>query len=532
MKKLPIRPRIAFAVASIVFSYGVGAVAQEPPDDAAPEDSAEAVDEEMVDEEAADEEEEEATETESDEGLPAEPKKGSEGAVPAEGSASAPAATLSAQQNAEAAPTAGVAAEADAADAQAAAIEAELLGGGESGASDTLDELTSDELKLRIYGFADFTYNRLFSDRTEFNALTYGYPSFYVGNLNVYLDSKFGSQWRALSEVRFTYLPDGGGVQDLTTGVTTRTASTYTDYTDFDRNVDVGGVIIERAWIEYAAHPLFTARAGQFLTPYGIWNVDHGTPVIVGTRRPFIVGNEYLPARQTGLQVYGTYGVESTQVGYHLTLSNGRGPVDQYRDYDKNKAVGWRIWAQQDTGFGTFVLGTSGYKGTYTDKTQTLVQDNSVDPPRFAQDYTLVSEYKELSLAADFKWTWKGAMIVGEFINHDVGYMDDTRPAAVVFGAGPQGFSPDRREWGGYWTGGYRFDFLGIMPYYGGEYIDQGPTSFAPTVIAHWIGLNVRPTPHVVFKVQGTRASFIDEFPGLTKPEPLKLLTAQIAWSF
>jgi hypothetical protein len=64
-----------------------------------------------------------------------------------------------------------------------------------------------------------------------------------------------------------------------------------------------GGVEIERAWLEYSAHPLFTIRGGQWLTPYGIWIVDHGSPVIIGVRRPFVVGEALIPERQTGVQI-------------------------------------------------------------------------------------------------------------------------------------------------------------------------------------------------------------------------------------
>src|SRR3954470_19162051 len=71
------------------------------------------------------------------------------------------------------------------------------------------DEASSDsdtQRKLDLYGFADFTYQRLLID--EKNLWNRTYPSvnsFAVGNFNLYLSSNLGDSWRALAEVRFMY---------------------------------------------------------------------------------------------------------------------------------------------------------------------------------------------------------------------------------------------------------------------------------------------------------------------------------------
>lgn len=398
-------------------------------------------------------------------------------------------------------------------------------------ADDAVEELSDDGGKVNIYGFADFTYTQLLSDRSAFNATTHPYGSFYVGNLNIYLNSDLGHKWRSLAEFRLTYLPDGVGKttsDSAGNSVYDRTSTAYPDYTDFNRNTKVGGVIIERAWVEYAAHPLVTIRGGQWLTPYGIWNVEHGSTVIIGTTRPFVIGSELFPNHQTGLEFYGSYAIDSTQVGYHLTLSNGRGPIDAYKDLDKNKALGWRLWVQQDTDFGTFVLGTSGYRGRYTDRSQsTSVVDGTT-----VNSYPIKSEYNELSLAADLKWTWKGAVVQSEAIMRDVAY-GDVRTASAATEA-PLGWVPDNRTYGFYAIAGYRLPWFGIMPYYGGEYyyLNKTSSTLVPAATALWGGVNIRPTDRVVLKIQETHAVFPLGMMGRKTPPALNVIIFQVAWSF
>lgn len=455
------------------------------------------------------------------------------GAVDATELAAAPAAT--ADPNAvPAQASAGV--DAGATTTSATDTSDEALASDESAAQIT-EELSGGTGKLNVYGFTDFTYNHVFSNRSGWNVPPAWYPSFYVGNLNLYLGSDLGKGWRTLSEVRFTYLPDGTQATTFNpdgSTTTTRNNAVYEDYADYNHKVRVGGVIIERAYLEYQAHPLLTIRGGQFLTPYGIWNVEHGTTVIVGTTRPYVIGADLFPVRQTGLEFYGSYGFSSTQVGYHLTLSNGRGGVDTYRDLDKNKALGWRLWVQQDTDVGTFTLGTSGYKGRYSDRLQTTVMDFATPGAidwRF--DYPIQSEYKELALAADVKWSWKGALVQGEAIVWDKAYDAATRPTNMGAPGAPPTWTPDQRNAGFYALGGYRLPWLGIMPYFGGEYYYLSKVSFVPDSFALWGGLNVRPTDRVVLKLQFTNARFPSKFlDGWKKPPVLNQLIAQAAWSF
>ena len=395
--------------------------------------------------------------------------------------------------------------------AEMAAIQSQSAGGGY--ASDPIGHR-----RLDLYGFADFSYQRLLGDSA---AVTPSTSTFAIGNLNLYMASELGDEWRSLVEVRFMYLPNGGQTNPSLVGPTTDT--TVFDNNDFGRPVQWGGIHIERAWLERTFHKLLTVRVGHWLTPYGIWNVDHGSPVVIGVGRPFIVGEELFPASQTGIEVYGTTDINNLQLGYHLTLSNGRGPSPTTADLDNNKAIGGRLFLRHESAFGTLSVGTAFYRGQYTNKHVEL----GVDGKGATTTVTVTdSQYDELSLSADLKWQWRGLLVQGEVIENDVAYTPSGRTVSVL--AGAPAFNSDYRRWGAYGLAGYRFAFLGAMPYAGVGYYKEGSSSWIPKLWDFWLGLNLRPTPRVVLKLQYTFVHFY-----LDSPTPdAKMLTAQTAWSF
>lgn len=448
-----------------------------------------------------------ATPAPAGEGATAPPAAGVTGAPPA------PSATLQGTAGLEA-----KAAASDAeADAEAAAIEAAL-------SSEQPAELTGDNYALSLYGFADFTYVHSFHPALS----TYPYDSFFVGNLNLYAAADLGDNWRSMVEVRFMYLPHGA-MQTSADGLTqTRVNTTTLDYTDLNRPVRWGGIEIERAWVEYSFHPLLTVRGGQWLTPYGIWNVDHGSPVIIGVRRPFIVGDALFPEHQTGLDVHGDARIGATRIGYHLTVSNGRGPIDTHQDLNDDKAIGGRLAAVNESPLGTISLGASAYRGKYTDRQQVMTFGLEGMQYTYPRD----AAYKELSLGADLKWELGGFLLQSELISNDMAYSEGLRPVGYPAPGEPSGFLPDTRKWGWYGLTGYRLPWAGIMPFGGMEYYWVGRHNFPIDSAAFWGGLNVRPTPRVVLKGQYTHAWFPIEMVGFEDKPSYEGLDFQVAWSF
>jgi hypothetical protein len=373
---------------------------------------------------------------------------------------------------------------------------------------------------LNLYGFLDFTYSQQLG--TE-SAIVTWFPSFAVGNFNLYLSSEFGSNWRSLAEVRFLYVPHGqltGG--DAFDADASRIDTSVGDYADVGRTLRWGGIEIERAWIEYTVNSFLTVRAGQWLTPYGIWNVDHGSPTVIGVYRPYIVGEGLFPERQTGIELYGALYAGNTPIGYHLTLSNGRGPTDAYLDLDRNKAVGARLFVETDELLGVLTFGVSGYRGTYTDRPDNPVVLDLVDGPVVSDAVTL--KYRELAFAADLKWEWENLLLQSEWILADTAYRDDVRPPALEIPGIPPAFLPDARRVGYYVLAGYRTPWWNLMPFVIWQLYDN---PLQVDVREVQLGVNLRPVPQVVLKAEYIFVTF----PSVAGAD-IHYLTTQVAWAF
>jgi hypothetical protein len=386
------------------------------------------------------------------------------------------------------------------------------------------DSVLSGE-PLKIYGFGDVGYRHLLVPKNS-PWLVYlnRHPSMFVGHLNFYFDAQLAARWRALAEVRFTYMPQGGWRTD-DSGVVRHGDTRMADYMNFTRDRPVNGLMIERAFIEYEAFSFLSIQAGQFLTPYGIWNVDHGSPVIIGVSPPYIVGANLLPDSQVGLLGFGRANlVEDLELSYALGLSNGRTDLIAYEDLDDNKAVTARL-ALTYRKLGELTLGSTFYAGTTTDNTRAVYfEDGS---PKSSED--IFYQVKERSYAFDLRWIYDDLHFQAEAIINERKYTDAGRPQSGA------GFEPDRRNIGGYALVGYRTPLAGIMPYVKGEY-SPDPAIQAlgvdQNVMLMTGGLNYRPVPRVVLKGEYTYGFFRDPKPNTFAENPISGIDLQVAWAF
>lgn len=391
--------------------------------------------------------------------------------------------------------------------------------------SSATDSLTGESLK--IYGFGDVGFRQMLVPKSSpwlvyFNR----HPSLFVGRLNFYFDSQLAERWRALAEVRFTYLPQGAWASDPN-GLTTRQSSVAADYTDFTRDRPIGSLMIQRAFIEYSATSWLSVQAGQFLTPYGVWNIDHGSPVIIGVSPPFLVGARLLPESQVGLLGYGRISlVDNWDLSYALGVSNGRTELSAYEDLDSNKAITARLaLTYRTSGAGELTVGSTVYAGTATDNTRTLYFDETGPKAR----ETILYQVKERAHAFDLRWIWGDLHVQGEAIVRDRKYVEGRRPRLDA------GFEPDHRDAGAYALVGYRTPLFGIMPYVKGEYSPDPALrilGITQNVMLGTGGLNFRPVPRVVFKVEYNYGFFPGAKPHTFADNYITALDAQIAWAF
>jgi hypothetical protein len=427
-----------------------------------------------------------------------------------------------------------------------------------------------------IYGFFDLSFYKYFTD--EKNIVNLYLPTkstFVINNVNVYLHSKMTKSLEALLELRFTFLPHGtvteyesvakmGDVEirpggegsscepsenvrcsEENTSSFERVDNSIMSPTSLESYV-LGGVFIERVHLTYSPFDWLNILAGRYLTPYGIWNVDHGSPVLIPTRIPYMQTGAMIPTAQTGLQIFGRFFPAPTLfLDYAVTLSNGRGPIEQYFDLDENKGVGLRLRLSYQRKRFIIAAGGYGYYGTYTNSKQTMVMEMNADGtlnrdaeyPMSAR-ITTIDAYKEYIASMDFLLEIYGVKLQAEYIHR---YVEYTKPGVrsleemiflgsifdTVYAANFQGndvyallaWELPLSEWLGAVT---------LTPYFMYEHGD--PRDTEPGAAADFLqaGLNVKPSPYVTLKAEYTYVIESEE----SMSEDVQSISAQVAVSF
>lgn len=386
-----------------------------------------------------------------------------------------------------------------AADAAADSIDLAALGLDPASAEAGFDD------NLNLYGFADFQFNADYSNGA-WN------KRFASGKLNIYLAKSLTKKFRTLAEVRLMYLPNGGRGDmggDATVSVANDPVSGH--------EVAVGGISIQRVYAEYDVHRYVTVRAGHWLTPYGIWNVDHGSPAIIPVSAPYIIGESLIPESQTGLQAFQTVSVGDYRIGYYATVSNGRSWVESTQDPDNRVALGGRLEFEAPL-FGTLKLGVSGYGG------RTTVMSTDGSAPSWA--------YDERDVAVDAQWEHGAVYLQGEYIRHKRNPIAGSEPpmAEPVLGApmGPMSIGDTNKgsATGAYVLAAYRTTHLwNVTPFAYYEY--YAPVNASFEVNGFHGGLNFRPIPQLVLKAQAITAKIGD-----TSIGDMWMFQTQAAWVF
>lgn len=370
---------------------------------------------------------------------------------------------------------------------------------------------------LRLYGYMDMGFQYYWApDPRAFisSFLETDAPTFVLGHLNLYVDAQPDPAWRALMELRFTNSPHGAEVGFASPELGLRYERTDRMVLDSSsvsgRDVVLfGSIIIERAWLEWTFRDALKLQVGYFLTPYGIWNVDHSNPVLISLYLPQALVAQDFPQRQLGIQAYGRVRLgPRTDLAYHAWVSNGRTP-GQF-DLTHDKALGGRVRLTFDQRGYKLAIGASGWGGTYADIEKVIV---SFDPFETRREQTV--DGLEWGAAADLSLDVGGFRLRAELFLSRVQYFGGLRPS-VSFGR-PDGLRPDAYTWDAYLVSAYRFRNSAFEPFLYFEVLTR-PSDYGNVGMAPGLGLNIHFAPAVQLKTQLT-GIFFDEFGGATRGE-------------
>jgi hypothetical protein len=386
---------------------------------------------------------------------------------------------------------------------------------------EAMDESELDRAAL-IYGFFDLTFGKFFHPNNSiFNGLISDKYNFMQQSLNLYVFSQLSQSTSIISELRFTYAPlgqendlameglegfppeEGGHQYD-------RVDTTYQNLFT-DQKFRLGGVGIERLHLTWQPRDWFGIIAGRYLTPYGIWNIDHGAPVLITIRHPYHNTAEYVPLAQTGLQLFGrVYPSDTMYIQYALTVSNGRGPIESVLDYDNDKGLGLRLRWFLDAYPVIVAVGAYGYRGEYTDIKRyiAITGANKQVPIDFQEKVTI--NYTEWVGALDFLLEFYGLHFQVEAVRGLIKYGEHREKRSDLFSKGnPLAMQPDYLYFDGYallsytlpltkWFGGRK-----LTPYFMYEFSDLDDSVPDPVQTHIFIGgLNFKPSPYVVLKAE------------------------------
>lgn len=252
----------------------------------------------------------------------------------------------------------------------------------------------AEERVFRVHGFLDATFERYSLPDGTLHSLwgTDDEWQFRVDHANVYFDFRPNRWLASLVEVRFLMSPyNEAAIPAMNTKVTfvpmNMTSDSVTpglpppDHSIPDAatgsQIEWRGVTVERAYLDILFHQHFGLRVGRFLTPVGIWNVDHGSPVILTVMQPYMVSMvSMFPKSQMGMMGRGTAFLGATDLEYSLYFSTGRNWME-LRDI-KDLGVGFNTRASWDV-LGGIALGGSVFTGKIHDETMWVTQVLEID---------------------------------------------------------------------------------------------------------------------------------------------------------
>ncbi len=385
---------------------------------------------------------------------------------------------------------------------------------------------------VAIHGFFDLSYFKFFfDDGSPYAIYAPGNWSFIMSNINLYFSGQMTPTLGSLIEVKLSFLPHGMEDDTESYGIIGDTViDSGVEYVRYNTEVrdphltthwNYGSITVVRAHFTYSPFDWLNILAGRFLTPYGIWNIDHGSPVILTVHEPYMQLREMLPLAQTGLQIYGRFfPTYELFLEYALTISNGRGPIEELIDLDENKGVGLRLRLLYEGVDWGVSLGGYAYYGKYTDLKKAsilalnpdLTINTEADVPLQSR-IEITEEYDEYILTADLLFTIFGVSLQAEYVWRLMLFQQHGLRSTnhiVLSGAAASEhlYHPSNIGWGVYGLLSWELPLerwiqpMQIIPYVMYEHNEYQDTLPAFNFDMVFIGLNFKPSPFVVLKVE------------------------------
>lgn len=390
-------------------------------------------------------------------------------------------------------------------------------------ASSAATTTSSTPASLQLYGFADMGFQKIWAsaDSPSLFVLPSTASTFVMGNLNLYLDAQAFETFGLLAEIRFTNYPNGADSAALPGDTYKRTSTSTFDVTSASggwSQVKWGGTVIERAYLQWHKWDWLGVRVGAFLTPFGIWNIDHGTPTLISLMLPMFEVTELFPTHQVGLQLFGTTRQAGWELGYFAYVTNGRTPGEV--SLTEDKLVGGRLFARR-SGATRLTLGASGLWGHYADTSR---QVTSLDP--LSTRTTVGVAYREWVAGVDVALDAGRLRLRSEAVFRSVAYDEGHRAPPYAqpgvfnitntsFARGFTGvYAPDTNQWDAYLLVAYQLPWLGIEPFAYAEFY-RWPTPVGDGIWVASAGLNVHLGSSALIKLQ---YAFDHAFADVDKP--------------
>ena len=391
-------------------------------------------------------------------------------------------------------------------------------------AASVVDTSESEHPKLSIYGFLDTGIQYLKSDAGPLHDFIQTPLTFVSGYTNLYFDARPDPAWRSLVEVRLTLYPNGtvSGLNMTSTRVMDTTSPSGHSYVSWN------SIIIDRAWLQWTMNDHLALQAGYLLTPYGIWNVDHGTPTLISLVLPSMQVEEAIPQHQIGVQALGNFIRSNWELDYHAYITNGR--TTGIVDTKWQKALGGRLVLRR-SGELRLAVGTSGFYGSTRDQDLSLsVQNNpGTGEPEAWFIKTDTVAYHEWSVGADVSLDWRGFRIRTETLTRHIMYQDGLH-APVSLGE-PGTYDPNHYSHYAYIITAYRFA-THYEPYLFFDYNDSNPQASMQKAGTNFSGgLNIYFTAAAMLKMQYADQRFWNS-DGSNAGHNMKLFLARVILVF